>query len=400
MRTPGRFFLILVVLFSATMVGCRDRDSGEPAAQASASQDARPQEVWTLSDDPLLEIGVRAGEDHYELHNAWGSVRLDDGRIVVANAGSQELRFYDEEGSFLSSVGQNGEGPGEFRNPSRLRKAGGDTLLVWDERLWRISYFNPEGEFLGASQVRRNSDLDFPLDEWLFQRFFIDSPIPYDAREPIRSAVRTIPPPHPTVGAAFLKVTQEGRIWASEVRPPADTAVTWTVYDLDGRPVARASTPSGFAPHEIGHDYVLGLSRDELDVNYIRLYALDKPAGSPQGPGLDSSQEAPEAAEPPPRAPRSAEEEEALGPVKMLMKNLASFEEIHYADNYSYTANVGELFSGADVEAPEGISVTILFANRQAWAATVTHLETGVFCALAFGRPAPMGWAPGVIICP
>jgi len=379
------------------MVGCRDRNSGEPPGQGSASQDARPQEVWTLSDDPLVEIGVRDGEAPYELHQAWGSVRLDDGRIVVANAGIQELRYFDGDGSYLFSVGENGDGPGEFRNPTRIRKAGGDSLLVWDPVLSRASYFNADGEFLGSLQVRRDPTVVFRLDEWLFQEFFVDSPVPYNAREPIRQVARAIPPPDSTVEVAFLKVTRQGRIWVSDSRPPSDSALTWIIYDLDGQPVARAKTPPGFDPHEIGPDYVIGLFMDELEVNYIRLYALEKPVGSQPGPGLDPS---PPATEPLPRKARTAEENEVLAPVKSLMKNLASLEEIHFATNHDYTADVNELFSWAGVKIPGGISVTLLFAHRLGWAATVTDIETGAYCAMAYGRRAPMGWPRGKIICP
>jgi hypothetical protein len=53
-----------------------------------------------------------------------------------------------------------------------------------------------------------------------------------------------------------------------------------------------------------------------------------------------------------------------------------------------------------DRELTEGLTVTILYATRQGWAATVTHNETGVLCALAYGYPTPMGWAGGEVICP
>jgi hypothetical protein len=322
---------------------------------------------------------------------------LDDGRIVVANGGSQELRYFDGEGTFLFSVGQEGEGPGEFRRPTRVRRAGPDTLLVWDQSLRRISYLSSAGTYLGSNRLIPNRNEVFPGDEWLFDYFWIDSPLPPAAREPIRTAVRALPETPSPGEVWFLKVTEQGRIWASPLRPPADTALTWTVYELDGSPAARVTTPPRFEPHEIGQDYVLGVFLDELDVNYVRLYALEKPEGSPAGTGLPST---PEGAEPPPPRARSPREEAALAPVKTLVKNLASLEEIHYAEHYGYTADLETLFGNMDSELTEGLAVTILFATRQGWAATVTHLETGVYCALSYGRPIPMGWTPGEIICP
>ena len=45
-------------------------------------------------------------------------------------------------------------------------------------------------------------------------------------------------------------------------------------------------TPPRFQPHEIGPDYVLGRFQDEMDINYVRLYSLNKPEGAPPAPGL------------------------------------------------------------------------------------------------------------------
>jgi hypothetical protein len=354
-------------------------------------------EVWALSDSPLLEIGVREGEEPYQLHRAQGSVKLDDDRIVVTNAGSRELRIFDREGLFLGAVGGDGEGPGEFRFPTRVRRIGRDSLMVWDQRLNRTSFFDLQGQFLGTERVIPTLDVMFPGDEWLFGRLWIDSPLRPSARGPIREAARAIPLPDSIRTLLFLKVTRQGRIWASEIRPPADTAITWTVYDLNGGPVAQVATPGRFEPHEIGPDYLLGRFLDDVDVNYIRLYALRKPEGSRPGPGLDMS---PPAASPQARLTLTQEEQEELAPLKSVVKNLASLEEIHYADHYTYTTDAEALFSDPRNRLPDGIDVTILFAGREGWMGTVTNTDSGKYCALAYGAYVPMGWNAGEVICP
>src|SRR5690606_16795253 len=70
---------------------------------------------WHLSPEPLVEIGVLDGAPEDQLFRVVGARRLGDGRIVVANSGTHELRFYDAQGRHLRSVGREGEGPGEFR---------------------------------------------------------------------------------------------------------------------------------------------------------------------------------------------------------------------------------------------------------------------------------------------
>jgi hypothetical protein len=50
----------------------------------------------------------------------------------------------------------------------------------------------------------------------------------------------------------------------------------WIVLDQQGRTVARVRTPPGVMVLEIGSDYILGLSRDELDVESVSLYRLQR----------------------------------------------------------------------------------------------------------------------------
>ncbi|HEX7024405.1 MAG TPA: hypothetical protein VF187_06275, partial [Gemmatimonadales bacterium] len=67
---------------------------------------------WPVDTVPLVDIG--GGDDpEQDLDNVRGATRLGDGRIVVANTGSGELRIYDGKGKWLRNLGRKGEGPGE-----------------------------------------------------------------------------------------------------------------------------------------------------------------------------------------------------------------------------------------------------------------------------------------------
>jgi hypothetical protein len=50
----------------------------------------------------------------------------------------------------------------------------------------------------------------------------------------------------------------------------------WIVLDHQGQTVARVQTPPGVMVLEIGSDYIVGLSRDELDVESVSLYRLQR----------------------------------------------------------------------------------------------------------------------------
>ena len=102
----------------------------------------------TVDSEPVLSIGVVTGEDPQELSDVLGAVRLQDGRVVVANGGTNQLRFFGPDGKYLFSKGGDGEGPGEFRSIDYLGLIGYDTILAYDMNLKRLSLFDGTGEFL------------------------------------------------------------------------------------------------------------------------------------------------------------------------------------------------------------------------------------------------------------
>jgi hypothetical protein len=112
-----------------------------------------PLEDWVVRPEPTASIGVASGEPKYELSGVAGAVRLSNGRIALVDRGSAEIRIYDENGVFRQSHGGAGEGPGEFLSPVLAGRLGGDTLVVVDLNLRRISLFHAGSGFLSSAQV-------------------------------------------------------------------------------------------------------------------------------------------------------------------------------------------------------------------------------------------------------
>jgi hypothetical protein len=101
--------------------------------------------LLALDSVPVLDLGDEAKGPQEEFSGTVIPVRLSDGTIVVANGGSQELRFFETSGAFRKSVGRDGEGPGEFRRLGWLHAGPGDTLRTWDWSLVRMEVFAPDG---------------------------------------------------------------------------------------------------------------------------------------------------------------------------------------------------------------------------------------------------------------
>lgn len=112
--------------------------------------------TWRVELEPLVRVGMTDGPEPYQLFRVRGAVRLSDGRLAVLNGGSEELRFFDPDGSHLVSVGGQGDGPGEFQSAVELVRTAGDTLLVWDVVRQTRSWFDPHGRFVRSETADRS----------------------------------------------------------------------------------------------------------------------------------------------------------------------------------------------------------------------------------------------------
>jgi hypothetical protein len=66
------------------------------------------------------------------------------------------------------------------------------------------------------------------------------------------------------------------QVWIGEYVLPNQTERTYVVIDRDGRALGRLTMPERTLPLDIGADYVLGLTRDELDIEQLTLWRLER----------------------------------------------------------------------------------------------------------------------------
>lgn len=114
--------------------------------------------------DTLVQVGNP--DDHpgsEALFRVAGALLFEDGSFVVLQGGS-ELRFYDPEGRRVSTVGQRGEGPGEYSLATGLRRTESGDIAVWDAQLGRVSVLSRRGDFI-RSQTANMEQLGraFPI---------------------------------------------------------------------------------------------------------------------------------------------------------------------------------------------------------------------------------------------
>lgn len=397
---------LLVALALMTACGSDSGDGAAAAVRDSAGvrivENSAPLwgegEGWRLSGDPIVEIGVLEGAPEYQLYRAFDGVRMSDGRIVVANVGTNELRVYDSEGRFVKSVGGEGGGPGEFKSIAFVDVFDGDSLVTFDWNNNRSQVFDPQVEFVrslrfdpagegdatqlarpvapfadgtfltrvtrgfrpgdpeGVSRdsvlylhhdrsgalidsigrlpgketyVKSFTNRSITVTTLPFGRapqlavhgndFWFGSSDTYEIRYytgdgALQRLIRAEEPVTPVTDADIQRFTEDrlevaseewrprlqqmldevsfpemmpaysnlvaddaGNLWVADYPGPVTEAHdSWNVFDPDGRLLGSVDIPPRFLVFQIGADFVLGLHRDEMEVERVRLYGLEK----------------------------------------------------------------------------------------------------------------------------
>jgi hypothetical protein len=159
--------IALGCLVAWSTVGCT-RDQAPPVISESDSAGVRivtsdrPLEEWTLHADPELELGAAETGGPTEFFQVEAARFLPANRFVVVNRSTEELRFFDEDGGFVGSMGGEGHGPEEFRGLSWLEVLG-DSLLTYDSGNDRLSVRDFSGAFGRTFRLEWASGLLVPL---------------------------------------------------------------------------------------------------------------------------------------------------------------------------------------------------------------------------------------------
>lgn len=380
------------------------RDSAGVRIAESRSPAWGEGEAWRLEAEPGLTIGAVDGAPEQQLFRVRSAFRRADGGVVVANAGTHQVRAYDGEGDLLWATGREGDGPGEFRSISLVARFRGDSVAVYDSPSMRLSLFDRDGALgrtvtlpplpqsagsyapigltsdgalvvsatlsaagdpadreMGRRRVQEavlRYDLDsatldtlavLPGVERVYvatERADFNGPAPFEwdrvdavrgtelvsalterfevlvrdgagglrarvrapiepqpvtqaemdeylarAREELRESTvpaeifevfelrvehATFPPTHPVLDR--LLADADGHLWVRHARgAEAEGPREWSVLTADGRWLGTLGMPGAFEPRDIGSDYVLGVTTDELGVEYLHLYGLFRP---------------------------------------------------------------------------------------------------------------------------
>jgi hypothetical protein len=148
-----RNFRLHILAVPLVLMACSaERDLPEESVEigpAAESQEA----ISVLSVEPILSLGGTESGPGSDLYGVVGAVRLEDGRIFIADR-AQRILAWDSNGNYIGSFGREGQGPGEFRSMNWMKLRPPDTLVVNDGAENRISLFTSDGEFVTSFRAR------------------------------------------------------------------------------------------------------------------------------------------------------------------------------------------------------------------------------------------------------
>jgi hypothetical protein len=154
----------------------------------------------------------------------------------------------------------------------------GERVYVGDSETYEIEVYTLEGEL--ERLIRRRVAPRRPTQENRERaaaryRGFMEQ-MPAERRPEMERWLAAVP--YEETLPAFYGVWADrvGNVWVREsasLTEPDD----WAVFTRDGSLTADITLPARFVPFDAGRDYVLGVWRDELEVEYVRMYDLRRP---------------------------------------------------------------------------------------------------------------------------
>lgn len=119
----------------------------------SAEPRWREASPWRIDSVPVVSIGTANGPDETNFSDIAAVLRLSDGRLVVSDRGSAQIRFFSPDGQFERAVGGRGDGPGEFRVLGTAALTGGDTVVAADGLRPRLTIIDPTTGDVGTADL-------------------------------------------------------------------------------------------------------------------------------------------------------------------------------------------------------------------------------------------------------
>lgn len=154
----------------------------------------------------------------------------------------------------------------------------GDLVVVANTSRYELKAFTRDGVL--ARIVRRGHEPRAPGEAEIEAEIEAQPMIALAGSEPTRRPYRSSVAEHYPAFATVMSDAKD-HLWVREYEVPGEErpGSVWTVFDARGRVRGFAETPAGLRVDEIGEHYILGRYRDELEVEYVQVWPLERSGG-------------------------------------------------------------------------------------------------------------------------
>lgn len=139
---------------------------GVSTACTDAEDPAAPSPLEAAVEEEASHAAERVGASDPDLPLYLITTATFDGRsrIHVLDPAAGEAHVFDTLGTRVGGWGRQGDGPGEYRMPWRVQAVGGDTLVVYDRELRRVTLLGPDGDEVYDTFTLDGGGLGAPQD--------------------------------------------------------------------------------------------------------------------------------------------------------------------------------------------------------------------------------------------
>jgi hypothetical protein len=239
-------------------------------------------------DPPTLNAVGPLSDGTFVLKQLWGASQVSQATNEGFRRDPVAWVSFDNEGALVDSVGafpgrelflwdDNGRGvmstPPFGRNSSGTLR--GDRVVVGDQALFELQELSASGDLLRILRIPGKVEEVTPaaLEAYIQSRLVGAPP---EQHPSIRQSLEEMPAPDtkPAYGGMLSDAT--GCLWVSEWTYSPEFPSYWTIFNEGGQWLGEVEVPERFYPWVIGEDWILGVEQDELDVEYVVLYPLER----------------------------------------------------------------------------------------------------------------------------
>ncbi len=219
--------------------------------------------MYFSSETGGIPEGMFRAPSKYLLVNDTGALRTDLGDRPAAEM------FSARSGGQFSMM------PIPFARITGFAPAG-DHVWLGTGDSWELSAYTLDGKLERIARFDRElAPVTAAMRAAETERQVADAKDDNDARA-TRARLAAITWPAHVPPYELFRADALGCVWIGETAI-TDGQRTWTIIDARGHAIGRVTTPARTLPLDIGRDYILAVTRDDLDVERLTVWRLTRP---------------------------------------------------------------------------------------------------------------------------